>query len=124
MPKKTEEEIAARDKKEEEYKGLVEFKENQLKENKEREYAGVISEFSDLSDIDEYKTVVGEALNFESADALREKLFAVRGRYGKFKTKTSVDDVRIPIEHKGKQEAEDDLETRFFSRYLPEALKK
>lgn len=120
----TAEEIAARDKKEEEYKGLVEFKENQLKENKEREYAGVISEFSDLSDIDEYKTVVGEALNFESADALREKLFAVRGRYGKFKTKTSVDDVRIPIEHKGKQESGDDLETRFFSRYLPEALKK
>lgn len=120
----TAEEIAARDKKEEEYKELVEFKENQLKENKEREYAEVISEFSDLSDVDEYKAVVGNALNFENAEALKEKLFAVRGRHGKFKSKSSLDEVKIPVENKGKQETGEDLETRFFSRYLPEALKK
>lgn len=120
----TAEEIAARDKKEEEYKELVEFKETQLKENKEREYAAVISEFSDLSDIDEYKTVVGDALNFASAEALKEKLFAVRGKHGKFKSKPALDDVKIPIDNKGKQDAGEDLETRFFSKYLPEALKK
>lgn len=120
----TSEEIAARDHKEEEYKSLVEFKEKQLKENKEREYSAVIAEFSDLSDVDEYKAVVGEALNFASSEALKEKLFAVRGRCGKFKGKTTLDEIKIPIENKGKQEPVEDLETRFFSKYLPEVLKK
>lgn len=116
-------EVAELDKIKGEHIVLVEFKEKQEKENKEREYGAVISEFSDLSDIDEYKNVVSEALNFESAEVLKEKLFAVRGRYGRPKGKSSVDDIRIPIENHGRQNVEEDAETKFFSKYLPEALK-
>lgn len=120
----TPDEASKLDKERSEYKELVEFKENQLKENKQREYAAVISEFEDLSDIDAYKDVVSNALAFENSEDLKEKLFAIRGKYGKYKTKTSLDDVRIPVGVKGNQAVEEDAETRFFSRYLPESIKK
>lgn len=44
------------------------------------EYNSVLDEFEDLADIDEYQEVRENALSFESADALRDRCFAIRGK--------------------------------------------
>lgn len=95
---------------------LAQYKENRILEDKRQSYAAIISEFSDLGEIDEYKTVVKEAMSFESADALAEKLYAIRGKNAGNISKKSLNEIRIPVgfEKKSLQSEYDE----FMSRYL------
>lgn len=113
---------ADEDKIEEEKKqmdSLIDFKKSRLEEDRRKEYSAVISEFSDLSEIDEFKTVVKDAMTFESVDALTEKLYAIRGKYIKKPAKKALDTIRIPVgfEAKGNKNSEID---EFMSKYLHE----
>ncbi len=105
------------------YSELVEYKREKEEAEKKQEYATVIGEFSDLSEVEEYQTVVSEAMSFESAEALREKLYAVRGKSG-IARKRNVSEVRIPLMNFGKDEGKLTAEQEFFSKYLPDAIKK
>lgn len=95
---------------------LVQYKADRLEEDKRQSYAAVISEFSDLGEIDEYKAVVKDAMTFESVEALTEKLYAIRGKNAGNIEKKSLDKVRIPVgfEAKSKQSEYDE----FMSKYL------
>lgn len=120
----TQEEAVKLDKERHEYAELVEFKEKQLEENKRREYSAIVAEFSNLEEVAEYKEVVGNMLSFESGEALKEKLFAIRGKTGIYKeSKVPVDEVRIPVNFSN-NEGNQSKEYMFFSKYYPEAIKK
>ena len=117
------EEAEKLDKERAEYAELVEYKRAKQEAEKKQEYAAVIAEFSDLSDVEEYQTVVSGAMDFASAEDLKEKLYAVRGKSGIVK-KRDVSEVRIPILSFAKDEKEITAEEAFFSKYLPDAIKK
>lgn len=95
---------------------LVQYKADRLQEDKRQSYAAVISDFSDLGEVDEYKAVVKEAMTYESVEALTEKLYAIRGKNAGNLVKKPLDKVRIPVgfEEKSKQSEYDE----FMSRYL------
>ena len=76
-----------------------------------------------MSDVEEYQTVVSNAMDFASAEDLKEKLYAVRGKSGIVK-KRDVSEVRIPILSFAKDEKTITAEEEFFSKYLPDAIKK
>ena len=99
-----------------EFAELAKYKAERIEDDKKKAYAAVIAEFSDLGEIDEYKTVVKDAMTFESADALSEKLYAIRGRYASKPVKKPLAQVRIPVgfEAKSKQSEYDE----FMQRYL------
>lgn len=118
----TEEEAERLDKERAEYAALAEYKKAREESDKKQAYAAVLSEFTDLSEIEEYKTVMGNAMDFESVDALREKLYAIRGKTGKFKDNRSLDNVRIPVGFSKTDQQPDEVQ-EFFKRYLPEAVK-
>lgn len=117
------EEAEKLDKERAEYAELVEYKRAKQEAEKKQEYAAVIAEFSDLSDVEEYQTVVSNAMDFASAEDLKEKLYAVRGKSGIVK-KRDVSEVRIPILSFAKDEKTITAEEEFFSKYLPDAIKK
>lgn len=93
------------------------YKVEREEDDRKKEYVAVLAEFSDLGEIDEYKAVVKNLMDFASADFLREKLFAIRGKYAKPASKKSVAQVRIPVglDKKSNNADIDD----FMSRYLP-----
>lgn len=95
---------------------LAQYKADRLEEDKKKAFAAIISEFSDLGEVDEYKTVVKDAMTFESVEALSEKLYAIRGRYTEKSVKKPLAQVRIPVgfEAKNKQSEYDE----FMARYL------
>lgn len=98
---------------------LVQYKADRIEDDKKKAFAEVISEFSDLGEIDEYKAVVKDAMAFESVEALSEKLYAIRGRYSVKSAKKPLAQVRIPVgfESKSKQSEYDE----FMARYLAPA---
>lgn len=102
---------------------LKQYKSKREEEDRNAAYAKVIEKFSDLSDVEEYKALVSNAMDIDSVETLEEKLFAIRGRFGKFENKKSSDTVFIPVANKNSNEDES-LESRFFSKYLPEAIKQ
>lgn len=118
----TKEEALKLDKERHEYTELVAFKESQLEENKRKEYSLAVSEFADLEDVQEYKEIVAAMLSFESVDALKEKLYAVRGKTGRVKSKQPVDTVKIPVNFSKNEE--ESAEHKFMRKYYPEAIKK
>lgn len=96
---------------------LIKYKENRIEEDKKKSYANIIAEFADLSEIDEYKSIVKDAMTFESEEALTEKLYAIRGKYVNKQNKKQLGQIRIPIgfeakSGKGKYD-------EFMERYLP-----
>lgn len=119
----TEEEAEKLDIERREYVALAEYKRTRMEEDMKQAFAAVLSEFSDLAEVEEYKSVAGNALQYESTEALREKLYAIRGKTGKFKDKKPVDEVRIPVGY-SLSAAETTPEQEFFKKYLPEAIDK
>lgn len=96
---------------------LAEYKKSRIEEDRRKEFALVIDEFKDLGDIDDYKEVVKNAMCFESSDALREKLYALRGKYLKPASKKPIAQIRIPVgfaANKTNSELDE-----FMSKYLP-----
>lgn len=96
---------------------LAEYKAKRVEDDLRKEYSAVLCEFSDLGEIDEYKAIVKAVMDFENIDCLREKLFAIRGKYAKPASKKSVAQVRIPIDF-NKKSNNADIDD-FMSRYLP-----
>ena len=76
---------------------LVEFKKQKLDEEKRTAYSNVLAEFSDLSELDEYKLITKNVMEFESKETLEEKLYALRGKFAKRPAKKSLDSIRIPV---------------------------
>lgn len=96
---------------------LTEYKKTRVEEDRRKEFALVIDEFKDLGDIEDYKEVVKNAMCFESSDALREKLYALRGKYLKPAGKKPITQIRIPVgfaANKTNSELDE-----FMSKYLP-----
>ena len=96
---------------------LAQYKADRIQDDKQKSYSAVIAEFADLGEIDEYKTVVKDAMQFESVEALTEKLFAIRGKNMKKTVKKPIDSIRIPV---GFSEKSPDSERdEFMRKYLP-----
>lgn len=76
---------------------LEEYKKARIEGDRRAEFALVLDEFKDLGDYDEYKEVVKGVMDFACADALREKLYAIRGKYVKPATKKPIAQIRIPV---------------------------
>jgi len=106
---------------------LIEYKADKIQREKEQTYASIIAEFTDLGDLEEYKLTVKDALNFESADALKEKLYAIRGKNIKIATdKKNSSSARIPVGFELKQfntKTKQDEEEDFMNRYYHPANK-
>ncbi len=96
---------------------LVEYKNSRIEDDKKKAYAAVIEDFSDLGDIDEFKTVVKDAMTFESAEALTEKLYAIRGKFAKAPAKKPLSAIRIPVGFEAKQNRQSE-EEEFMNKYL------
>ncbi len=115
----TPDEAAAIDKQRGEYAELIAYKQTREEDDHKKEVAAVIAEFSDLADYDEFKSAVSKSLEFASIDDFREKLYAIRGKYGTTKAQSNkVEDVRIPIDFAAPK-AEKTYEQEFFDKYLP-----
>ena len=102
-----------------EYAELKAYKADRIEKDKMAAFAAVIAEFSDLGEVDEYKTIVKDAMTFESVEALTEKLYAIRGKHAIRAPKKPLEQIRIPVgfELKNKQSEYDE----FMSRYLAPA---
>lgn len=114
LTKEQEEQIAAG---KSEYNALVEYKEMRIEQDRQAEFARVLDEFNDLGEIDDYKAVVKDALTFENADVLKEKLYAIRGKYAKPAAKKPITQVKIPVGFAAKTNNDDWEE--FMNTYLP-----
>ena len=97
------------------FEQLVEYKNNKEKEERNRSYSEIIAKFADLGEVEEYKTLVGKAMEIPTAEELEEKLFAIRGRVGVFKPQ-KVSDLKIPVGTTS-EEGDADYRSAFFSRY-------
>lgn len=117
LTKEDEDKIAEKDA---EFASLVEYKKSRVEEDRRKEYSDVIAEFSDLCDSEEYKLIIKDAMSFESADALTEKLYAIRGRYAKKPAKKPLETIRIPLDFEKKSEKTKRKEEvdEFMSKYL------
>lgn len=96
---------------------LAAYKRERIEDDRRKEFAMILDEFRDLGEIDDYKEVGKDVMSFESADALREKLYAIRGRYAKPAAKKPIAQIRIPVGFEAK-EVNNDLE-EFMVKYLP-----
>lgn len=111
----TEEEKEKLSLKEEEFKQLQKYKEDRVLDDKNKAFSLIISEFSDLADIEDYKRIVANAMDFENEEDLKEKLFAIRGKYAIKPTKKSVDTIKVQVGFGKEKESELD---EFMSRFL------
>lgn len=98
---------------------LKSYKNLRIEEDRRKAYSDIVNEFSDLDDIDEYKSIVANALSFESEDALREKLYAIRGKHAKKTSKSPLTAIRIPVGYENKQNSKKSELDEFMSKYLP-----
>ena len=64
---------------------------------KRQKLEAVTEEFLDLKDDESFLELVKEVDSFENEDALREKLFALRGKKVSFAAKTEKEKVKIPV---------------------------
>ncbi len=118
----TPEDEAAIEAKNAELESLRAFKVEKFEEERRKEYGEVISKFSDLAEIEDYKSVVGCAMEFASKDELEKELFAIRGRYGIVAPagKKPVSEVRVPVTFS--EDGTDSLaekERQFMKKYAP-----
>lgn len=111
----TKEEIEIIEKEKEQLEELVEYKKNRENADKKAAVSEVIEKFSDLSEIDEYKTLVKSAMEFEDINDLIEKFYAIRGRYAGAVEKKPLNQVRIPVSY-AKSNNEDEFD-EFMARY-------
>ena len=122
----TKEEEEKASKKDAEYIDLLNYKKDKEEEEKRRAYGAVVSEFSDLSSVSEYKELVSSMMEFSSVDDLKEKLYAIRGKTGIFKKKENDGDgkVHIPVNFSATDPEEESAERKFYKRYAPSAANK
>lgn len=117
----TEEEEAAIAKKDEEFAALVEYKKEKLEEERMKEYAATISEFSDLAELDEYKELTKNAMTYASKEDLQKELYAIRGKNLKLPSnKKPLSERKFSIEFSKDKEITNDQQERaeFMKLYL------
>lgn len=110
-----------------EFAALENYKKEREEADRRKLYGEKIAEFSDLTELEEYKALVGNAMEFSSVDALEKELFALRGKYGTSvpKNKNKAENVRIPVSFGSNEE--DSLaeqERRFVKKYSPNQANK
>ena len=95
-------------------KQLKQFQIERLKADREIKYSEVIKEFSDLEGNEEFENIVKEKMTYNSAEELREKCFAIRGKT-----------VNVEKEKKGESKISFNIEEKvevyggFFTKYPP-----
>ena len=105
-----------------EYEELKSFKMERLEDDRIKEYNAVVSEFSDLAEFEEFQKLAENIKSFESADALREKCYAIRGKSMVVQTTKKSEMFSVPIERKNETP---EVYGGFFSKYPPKSgLKK
>lgn len=84
------------------------------------EYNSVLDEFEDLSDIDEYQELRENALSYESADALRDRCYAIRGKnisLLKFSINSPEREGKVGIDPNADKEKKSSKYGDFYERY-------
>ena len=61
-------------------KDLEEFKSERIASEHKEQLENALAEFSDLNDIDEFKTLCGNAMNYSNIDDLVKDCYAIRGK--------------------------------------------
>jgi len=108
------EEVDKLEKERAEYDQLKQFQIERLKADREIKYSEVIKEFSDLEGNEEFENIVKEKMTYNSAEELREKCFAIRGKT-----------VNVEKEKKGESKISFNIEEKvevyggFFTKYPP-----
>lgn len=101
------------------YDELKQFKEKRLEDDRIKEYDDVVSQFSDLSDNEEFALLVKDKMSFESAEALKEKCYAIRGRATVVST-AKKPEMKFAIDYDAKQEPA--VYGGFFLKYPPKSV--
>ena len=117
----TEEEEAAIAKKDEEFAALAKYKKEKIEEERMKEYAAAISEFSDIAELDEYKELVKNAMTYSSKEELQKELYAIRGKNFKLPSnKKPLTERKFSIEFSKDKEKTNDQQERaeFMKLYL------
>lgn len=104
-----------------EYEELKQFYLTRIEEDRMNEYDAVLSEFSDLVGIEEFSTVLENKKGFESAEALKEKCFAIRGK-SVVVTSTKKPDTKVRINYSEKS-TDDAVYGGLFIKYPPRGKK-
>ena len=112
------EEVEKVDKERAEYEELKQFRAERLEADRINEYDAVVSEFSDLTGNEEFSQLVEDKMSFETAEALREKCFAIRGRTMSVKPDKKPEN-KMPIDFSKTEEPYGG----FFSKYPPKSGK-
>ena len=89
-----------------EYKELKDFYNTRIEEDRMNEYDKILSEFSDLTGNEEFSAVLENKKGFESAEALREKCFAIRGKTVVVPSTRKTDSAIARINYSEKSETE------------------
>lgn len=101
-----------------EYDELKSFQMERLESDRIKEYNAVISEFSDLAGNEEFSKLVEDKMSFETAETLRERCFAIRGRTMVVSTTKKPEVNTVPLEQFDKQP---EPYGGFFSKYPPKS---
>ena len=117
----TDEEVDNLEKLRAEYTELKAFQSERLENDRINEYDAVISEFSDLANFEEFSSLVENKMAFESADALREKCYAIRGKFAAVPT-VKKPESKLPLDFSNKEKTEP--YNGFFSKYPPKRVAK
>ena len=115
----TAEDEAAIEANKKEFEELKGYKAERIEADRRKEYGEVIGQFSDLSENEEYKAIVGRAMEFASVEDLEKEFFALRGRLGVCTPKKkAVGDIRIPTTFEAEKQTLADKERQFMQKYL------
>lgn len=116
----TNEELEKLDQQKAEYQELKSFRDERLENDRIEEYNAVISEFSDLNSNEEFAKIVEDKMSFETADALREKCFAVRGKTMVIAPVTKNKEMKFSIQPV--DDTENEPYGGLFKKYPPKSL--
>ena len=112
----TKEDEDALDAKNDELNALRKYKEDRLADDKQKAYGAILSEFTDLAEDDEFKQIASSAMTFESAEALKEKCYAIRGKKVVKTKDRPLSTRRFPVGF-GAEETESDKDA-FYGKYV------
>lgn len=104
-----------------EYEELKSFYLTRIEEDRMNEYDAVLSQFSDLMGNEEFSAVLENKKGFESAEALKEKCFAIRGK-SVVVTSTKKPDTKVRINYSEK-ETDESVYGGLFIKYPPRGKK-
>lgn len=81
----------------EHYEELIAYKAQREEQDKENAYDVVLDGFADLAGNEEFDSVVANKMSYDSAEALRNACYVVRGKYGLFQKSHKGSEPSVPI---------------------------